>query len=243
MMVINEVDGKRISNIFHDSMFLWIREKEKNQIIALIELSLFFSASLVLFIYGVGANKVQLDDGGSLLGLLLPLHFCYCWNSTSSIGKWCTLSSTLLHHTYALLSFNRFSTSIFCLLRFPAAGFYFILHFREISQMLIHEPHCKKKEQGENRMNILVSPEFRIRTSPVLGTIYCCRVSECNVVSGLRLNKMLKLICLPLLHLYIRQRKWMKTREVSGSRVVQCIRLFAVYNMVSVFFSPFRRMQ
>ena len=176
----------------------------------MIELSLFFSASLVLFIYGVGANKVQLDDGGSLLGLLLPLHFCYCWNSTSSIGEWRTLSSTLLHHTYAPPP-SYLSTAFnidFCLLRFLAVGFYFILHFREISQMLIHKPHCKQKEQGENRMNILVSPEFRIRTVSVLCTIYCCRVSECNVVSSLRLNKMLTLICLPLLHIYVRGNEW-----------------------------------
>ena len=150
--------------------------------------------------------------------MMVVLFWDYCCPFISAIAETARLplgnDAHCRQHSYTIPMLpppSYLSTAFnidFCLLRFLAVGFYFILHFREISQMLIHKPHCKQKEQGENRMNILVSPEFRIRTVSVLCTIYCCRVSECNVVSSLRLNKMLTLICLPLLHIYVRGNEW-----------------------------------
>ena len=183
--------------------------------------------------------------------MMVVLFWNYCCPFISAIAETARLplrnDAHCRQHSYTIPMPSYLSTAFqhrfFAFFVFLLPGFILSYIFVRYRRCWFTNLIARKKEQGENRMNILVSPEFRIRTSPVLDTIYCCRVSECNVVSGLRLNKMLKLICLPLLHLYIRQRKWMKTREVSGSRVVQCIRLFAVYNMVSVFFSPFRRMQ
>lgn len=176
MMVINEADG--IAPIQYLPWFNVLvnngegekKERKKlNNCIYRVISHFFFSASLALFIYGdVGANKV-LDDGGGCLPFgtsVGPPSFLLLLKQHVFHREWRTLSSTLPHHVPYLPRI--FKTSIFrhCtyLSRFPT-GFVFPFHFYAISRMLIGRAHCKKKkkELGENRMNIWFPAESRIR--------------------------------------------------------------------------------
>ena len=70
--------------------------------------------------------------------------------------------------------------------------------------MLIHKPHCKQKEQGENRMNILVSLlNLELEQSVCCAQFIVIRVQCCHITINKMNIKIKHLFVCPFLHIYV----------------------------------------